>query len=328
MMNKNMWDQLRNNFSSPRWWYHTALPGAKKQAIVSFTRHYFDLRSDRPRTAILDEDWDILIWLDGCRFDLFKQINYINGNLDYRYPKSIPTYNFLRANFVQRDLSDLVYVTAHPMYTKHDLGNEFYAVIDVWESDWDDELYTVKPESIAKASIEAIEKYPNKRIISHFMQPHYPFIGEIAQQNLDQQIGFKPNYEKKQGGNWKQYQKQKKPVWDKLRDGEVSKKLVWDCYRENLELTFPHVQSIINNADGKTVVTSDHGNMLGSRAWPYPFRVYGHPEIYTLELMKVPWLVINTDERREIIKDSNKKYQPKNNDVVAQRLEDFGYLDY
>ena len=44
--------------------------------------------------------------------------------------------------------------------------------------------------------------------------------------------------------------------------------------------------------------------------------------------MKVPSLIINTDERREIIKDSNKKYQPKSNHVVAQQLEDFGYLNY
>ena len=319
------------DFYSSHWWFRTAIPWAKKRLVddtlTHLTKLHFDLTTERPRTTLLEEDWDILIWLDGCRFDLFNEENDIDGQLDYRYPVSIPTFNFLYDNFYNEDLSDTVYLTAHPMYTKHNLGGNFHAVIDVWQEEWNDKLCTVHPESMANATIRAIEEFPHKRIISHFMQPHYPFIGETAQRKLGTQIGFKPAFEKQQGNEYKKFDRQKKPVWDKLEDGEISKELVWRCYRENLEVTLPHTKSIVEKADGRTVITSDHGNMLGERAWPFPCRVYGHPEIYAEQLMKVPWLVVDKSKRRDIRSGKIRDIQPKDEEIISQRLRDFGYLD-
>ena len=59
MMNKNMWDQLRNNFSSPCWWYYTALPRAKKQAIVSFNRHQKRRAKYRERSQHAKAKWNV-----------------------------------------------------------------------------------------------------------------------------------------------------------------------------------------------------------------------------------------------------------------------------
>ncbi|MFB6187206.1 MAG: hypothetical protein ABEI86_10115, partial [Halobacteriaceae archaeon] len=55
-------------------------------------------------------------------------------------------------------------------------------------------------------------------------------------------------------------------IWEQLYEGSVSVDRVWEAYRENLELTFPHVERLIDTFQEYTVVTSDHGNALGERA--------------------------------------------------------------
>jgi hypothetical protein len=51
------------------------------------------------------------------------------------------------------------------------------------------------------------------------------------------------------------------------------------------------VQTLAEQLDGKTVVTSDHGEML---KWKHGHG-YG---IYTEELRKVPWMVLDYEQRR------------------------------
>ena len=67
---------LRNGHK-PNWWKDTALPYIKR-SILSF---YYK-RNDG--THIMDEDWDNLIILDACRYDLFEEVNTIDGTLESR----------------------------------------------------------------------------------------------------------------------------------------------------------------------------------------------------------------------------------------------------
>ncbi|CQR52106.1 MULTISPECIES: hypothetical protein [Haloferax] len=80
---------------------------------------------------------------------------------------------------------------------------------------------------------------------------------------------------------------------------------------------------------GRTVVTSDHGNMIGDRAAPVPIREWGHPPgIYTKELVTIPWLVHDNGERREIVSgESVATDAAVSSDVVTKRLENLGYVD-
>lgn len=317
--------QLKDNWDDLFWWEQKALPYFQNNSLRVISKLYWDL-SGLERSELMEEEWDNLIWLDACRYDLFRETYKTKRELTHKYAKDIPTTNFLSSNFSNRELNDTVYITSHPMYTKHNLENEFYDVIDVWDTDWDDDLYTVRPDSMAKRTIETFEKYPNKRIISHFMQPHYPFIGEYAQSVLPEQIGFKPRYEKEKGGEWKNYQKMKNTIWQRLEKGEIDKETVWRCYKENLEITFPHVSEIIDKAEGLTVITSDHGNMLGERAWPIPSKTYGHPPIHTKKLLKVPWLEINDGSRKKILAGKSNQENSHDENTVNQRLRDLGYM--
>jgi hypothetical protein len=116
-------------------------------------------------------------------------------------------------------------------------------------------------------------------------------------------------------------------IWEQLRRGEVSKRRVWKAYKENLELTFPHIESLLEDVPGRTAITSDHGNLVGEFLWPFPKREYGHPVgIRAPKLIKVPWLVTDTGRRRDIRSDPpvESNVRPES-DEVRDRLADLGY---
>jgi hypothetical protein len=48
---------------------------------------------------VLEEDWDNLVILDACRYDLFKQVNDISGDLQKRQSQASMTAEFLNRNF-------------------------------------------------------------------------------------------------------------------------------------------------------------------------------------------------------------------------------------
>ncbi|QLH76843.1 hypothetical protein HZS55_05775 [Halosimplex rubrum] len=154
---------------------------------------------------------------------------------------------------------------------------------------WDEERMTVLPEKTTTAAMEAAEKYPDKRLLVHYIQPHYPFIiDDHGSKPFDpDQAFFKPD----EAGSWNQL------LTGNLR---VPAEAVWQAYRDNLDRAVPHVADLLTDLNGKSVVSAGHGNMVGDRAPPFPIREWGHPRgIYTEQLVKVPWLIVPS-ERREI----------------------------
>ena len=267
---------------------------------------------------VLDEDWDNLLILDACRYDMFEANHELPGRLESRISRGATTVEFLRGNFVGRELEDTVYVTANPQLyrNREHLLTEFHDVINVWQRDgWNDEHQTVLPETVNKYAREAADTYPNKRLIVHYIQPHYPFIGSQTQFDKNHL-----NVEDPQG----------EQVWDQLMTGKlkVSRESIWDLYVDNLLVALPHVEELMTTLQGKTVVTADHGNMVGDRASPIPINEWGHPRgIYTEELVKVPWLVFVNGPRREIESESPvNQVNDVEDSVVSDRLENLGYM--
>ena len=110
-------------------------------------------------------------------------------------------------------------------------------------------------------------------------------------------------------------------------DVAVDDAVIWEAYRENLELVLPHVERLLDTIPGKTVVTSDHGNMIGESSFPVPVREYGHPDgIYTPELVTVPWHVYTNGERREITtQEREQTSESESSSDISDRLEALGY---
>ncbi|MCO8244770.1 MULTISPECIES: hypothetical protein [unclassified Haladaptatus] len=257
----------------------------------------------------MDRDWDTLVLLDACRYDIFERSVPFDGSLSKVISRGSHTTEFLQENFGSRTFPDSVYVSATPQLRANDLGNNFHAVRHVWEDGWDDDLRTVPPETMVEATVEAHESYPNKRIISHFLQPHYPFIGDC---------GRKIDHGTITGGGVLTDERDFASIWELLEAGDVSREAVWNAYVENLELTIPHLERLREMIDGKIVMTSDHGNSLGRMG------VYGHPQGYYLsDLVEVPWLELPYDRRREISADGTTDVTTS--ETVDDRLRDLGY---
>jgi len=260
---------------------------------------------------VFAEDWDTLVVLDACRFDMFEEHCPLPGRLESRVSRGSSTYEFFLGNVDGRTLLDTVYVTANPRFFRRraDLDTEFHAVVNVWSDGWDEDERTVLPETMTEYAVEAAREYPNKRLVVHYMQPHYPFVSS----NIDTD---------------EMTDERKPSVWDLVMTGQLDAERVKRDFVENLRLCVPHVERLLEELDGRTVVTADHGNMLGERTFPIPFREWGHPVgIYTEELVRVPWLVHETGSRRRIRSDTAGEETDVgvSETVLEDRLEQLGY---
>jgi hypothetical protein len=230
--------------------------------------------------GIFNESWDNLIILDACRHDLYEEVN---GETDFRYSLGGTSGDYIKENFSEGTYEDIVYITANvhfheeqfEKYTKtsRDVEEVFHTIFHTYQNKWDEDLGTVRPEAIVEDTLTAQKLFPNKRKIIHFMQPHIPFIDSQLADGFE-----RPNNDEGRGLHAL-----------KLADiGELKSEKVWDGYRENLEHVMPHAKKLFENLEGKTVITADHGNLMGEN-----YR-YGHFfNDNSKSLRKVPWDVRN-----------------------------------
>ena len=287
--------------------------GIKEPHLVPRELNKYYYRHQEPSEDALEffeEDWDNLLILDACRYDTFSKCNTLPGKLQSKQTKSSSTIDFLFTYLDGADLRDTVYVTANPqLYRKQDrIDVQFHDVINVWQDEgWDDEFRTVRPETVVEAVEKAAETYPNKRLLAHFIQPHYPFIGPTGQKYLDlDSLDF----------------------WNRVMAGEVDVPIdvLYEAYQENIEVVLPHVEQLMSTLQGKTVVSADHGEAFAERSWPIPMKEYGHPtEIYIPQLTTVPWLVHQNGKRKTITKGDESEEMEDVSVDVEQRLQDLGY---
>jgi hypothetical protein len=156
-------------------------------------------------------------------------------------------------------------------------------------------MKTIPPEAVVEAALEMNEKYPDKRIISHFMQPHAPYIGSTGEKLYKRyEFGmFNPNLKDKE-----EFDIPDANIPRAVEDGPIQEQELKQAYKENLQIVLENVEELIGELDGKSVITADHGEMLGERVLGK--KRYGHGRFHTPELRKVPWLIIDSDTRREI----------------------------
>lgn len=242
---------------------------------------------------VVAADWDNLLILDGCRYDLFEARSPLEGELEAVRSKASHSGEFMEANFAGRTLHDSVYVTANPFTYELDDGT-FHAVENLLDTHWDESTQTVLPEDVVEATRRAHERYPDKRLLVHFMQPHFPFLGPTGRafdhQGIDMHV--EAGETDAAVNPWNAF------VYDDRLDFADVKR----AYRENFDLVMPHVAELLAALSGKSVVTADHGNLLGERGWPVPLRLYGHPRGSRQDGVRVvPWFTVPGEERRTIV---------------------------
>ncbi|MFC6727840.1 hypothetical protein ACFQDG_04205 [Natronoarchaeum mannanilyticum] len=276
-----------------------------------------------PGIDVMARDWDNLLVLDACRSDLFEATIDLDKFDAYEVVRSqaSATPEWMEENFAGETFGDTVYVSGNPWVSKI-APDAFHDIVNIWLEDFDieqEELAevevlnelgmtfgeTVPAERVNEAALEAAEQYPDKRLIVHYFQPHAPFVGNPDGSRKDAVPDIHPG----------------RP----LAAGEIEREEVWSLYRENLEYVWHHAETLTEELGGKSVVTSDHGEMFGERLSPFPIRGYAHPiGLRSPELVDVPWAEIQHGDRRSITNDGVRTVAVEE-DVVDDRLRDLGY---
>jgi hypothetical protein len=277
--------EVHENSTSFNWW--------KNRVIVPYvlgtaTRLHPSYPGYRNAVRVMEEDWDNLIVLDACRADVFEDVADFDYFDEYTRKVSLGSHSseWTERNFARREFGDTVYVSANP-HTAMIAEDSFHELIEMRETDFDEEMQTVLPERIVDATIDAYGDHEDKRLIVHFMQPHAPFVYEGASP---------PPFE----GTEEEY---------------------WSEYEKTLEHVLSYARELADEIGGKTVITADHGqsyqtNLLNIEINPHP------PRVRLPELVVVPW-AIRDGERREIQDEGVR--QAELSDDLESRLRNLGY---
>jgi len=288
--------EVREHGTSPTWWKNRFL-----HRVVGDV--WFRRVAGNAGEYVMERDWDNLLVLDACRLDLYRAV--VDPDCEAVRSRGAVTREWVAENFAGRSFPDTVYVTANPFVSKV-TDEEFHARYDLWREEWDDETGTVLPEVVAERAREISGDHPDKRLVVHFMQPHQPFVGSDLP-----------------GSFWNVDDS----PWDALQEGAVDEAAVREAYADNLRLVAPVARELGDELPGKSVITSDHGNMLGERVGPFPVRDYGHRHsIYTPENVCVPWDELPFETRKTVTAAETTAGDRVTGDV-ADRLADLGYAN-
>lgn len=269
----------------------------------------------------MEEDWDHLILLDACRYDYFEKIydDYFEGELKKVLSPASDTEEWINTVFEEK-YDDIVYVSANPLINSRGVEGEFqkwkpfkahehfYRVIDVWDWGWDKELEMIPPDKVNEATVRAKEKFSNKKLIVHYMQPHTPYYTTTEESN-DEGTGFiaslgatigrfmgrqirkliGENLEKifgRTGTLWRIREiLGQRPITAEEVAIRSGNDVLHELYEKNLRHVAVYARELVNYLSGKIVITTDHGELLGENG------EYDHrPEYYTPQLVEVPWL--------------------------------------
>lgn len=283
---------------------------------------------------VMGAEWDNLVLLDACRLDSFERECDLQGDLSRVLSTGGSSWEFMKDHFAGNQYHDTVYITGNAHSSK--LANGvFFSIVPVdmesvsarttpYPGPLPDGSKAILPEAVVEQTLFVHERFPNKRLIAHFMQPHLPFLGEYGRQLysriLDSSVKDQFVMESRWGLSINIWQAARHPNVD-VDDSDVEK-----AYRENLSIVLDSVEQLIEQLDGRTVITSDHAQLLGDRV--FTKKRYGHPhDIHPVELIEVPWFEVQSKNRREITCDIPIDSKRLSAEEVNERLYELGYID-
>jgi hypothetical protein len=280
---------------------------------------------DPPDQRVIQAEWDYLIVLDACRFDVFADTyeEYFDGTLEKRHSPGSATPEWAAKTFT--GTHDLTYLSAIPFINS--LGtplrelrwgascdydwtatDHIAEVVDLWQSAWDDDLGAVVPEAVAGAARDRLGDHERDRMVVHFLQPHAPYLQRGRGRKLERIRGgiIEPSRNGDGGGIAEDIRTRVEAALGRSQVAmalgmlveldpkgilEVGsggfRETILEYYRENLHLAMEAAADLATDLDGRVVVTADHGEAFGEEGvWEH------HVETHIPALVDVPWLVL------------------------------------
>jgi arylsulfatase A-like enzyme len=271
--------------------------------------------NQRSGEQVFKQDWDNLILLDGCRYDIFAEEVTFDGELQSLRSAGSTSYEYFLNNYDGRYFPEITYITANTHF--HRIDAKFADIVPAREFLWDEDIWTVPPDELTNYVLDNADRYNNKRLIVHFMQPHMPFL-------IRTETGFKRHSISEGSGVHKVSETRNtetRPWWSRLEDGKIDRETTFDAYRNTLRIVLEEIEPLLSKLQGKTVVSADHGNAFGTNG------IYGHPKNSTHQtLVKVPWFISNNGDRKRIQSADRLTSTQSLSGVDKEKLRALGYL--
>ncbi|AIY89556.1 hypothetical protein [Geoglobus acetivorans] len=280
---------------------------------------------------VFNLNWDYLIILDACRYDVFSKVYKVFFSSNIKFEKIISlgsmTAEFVGNCFsdkeVLRKMQDVVFINSNPVVDKtlSNLGVDpkkvFYKYIPVWKKYWDYNIGTVMPENVYNVALRTYINYPNKRMIIWFLQPHFPYLDEKFKHlnDIGKEFMNKSLLNNSENNFIILLRILKRIITKGYLSAGIPEKLseymrhnsadVWRAYTSNLLSALKYVKKLAEILPGKIIITSDHGESFGERLTKLlPMEIYGHPSrIRMPSLIEVPCLEVeNNISQKESIR--------------------------
>ena len=261
-----------------------------------------------------DREWDVLIVLDACRYDLFEQVvphHPISESIEHLepiYSHASTSEEWMAKSFTDgppEDVADTYYISGNG-WSKHLDPTMFAGIENVAEYGIDSEYSIVPSDPVTDAAIDCYRNSDAERYIIHYIPPHAPFYHCAGKYSSTRDEA---------GGS--------QNVWNGLRRGEYDRNEVWADYGKHLLNVLDHVSVIIENVSGHVAITADHGNALGE------FGVYGHPGYCLVPSVKrVPWATATGEGKETYTIRGVRENATDTMDEgeIDEHLRDLGYI--
>jgi len=259
--------------------------------------------------SIWNEDWDLLVILDGCREDWMNTVTD-----EYSFIQSVDSIwsigghsrEFIENTFINgpdQEIQNTAYITAN--HFADDVSNLDFEIFENVNKKSYEGDYPVAPAHVVTDRAITIGRENNiNRVVIHYMQPHKPFF----HQNNERGDIFMDDWSVDMN------------LYHSYFNNKVSKQDIHEGYTDNLRYVLDEVSILLNNFDAQnTVITADHGNAVGERfLWDHISGVQ-HPVI-----RKVPWIETSAKDNM-IIKPSDYADIELDEDEIEKRLTALGY---
>jgi hypothetical protein len=277
---------------------------------------------------VYDSDWDVLLVLDACRVDTLREVadeyEFI-GEVESKWSVGSQSSEWIANTFTESrkdEINDTTYISGNgfskgilarggrpPANNTTPIDLSSWSVVDerelqshiaVWETHHDETYGSVLPEPMTDYTIEARRNGESNRIITHYTQPHLPYVGAAFREGREATEREDRGYEL-------------------LEEGRASRDDVYADYKETLRWVLDDVEELLENIDAeKVVITSDHGEAFGE------WHAYGHPEGFPHPVVrKVPW--VETSATDEQTREPDVEVEDETKIDVEEHLRDLGY---
>ena len=280
----------------------------------------------------VDQDEFLIIILDSCRYDYFKEefSTFLSGELTKiwsaanRTPKWVPYLWDKSYNLTY--ISRMSWPTTTSAYNDRRISFNPYETFDqvIRVNQDPDHIIHKDPASTTDVAIQHFKQASKIRTVVHYSPPHRPYIGEtkilpyrIPTQEVIDVLGDSIDEELENElingrdslfaeeliplgvtrEEFGQMEKEAYNVRERLADGYLSDQELQQAYRENLREVLGEVKRLISYLDCPIVISADHGEHLGEHKNEIPR--YNHPNRTHPVLREVPWFIVGDDSKNQ-----------------------------